>query len=593
MESGIAAINCGADAVYIGAPKYGARSAAGNSLKEIEKVINYAHRYWAKTYVTLNTLLYDNELAEAESLIKTLYDTGADAIIIQDLGILEMNLPPIPIIASTQTHNNTLDKIQFFENCGFNRVILARELSLEQIKEIKTNTNIELECFIHGALCVSYSGQCYFSYTTNGRSANRGECAQSCRMLYSLVDAEGKTIVKDKYLLSLKDLNLSSRLKDLINAGITSFKIEGRLKDINYVKNVTGFYRQKIDEILNGNPELSKSSSGKVKLFFTPDVDRSFNRGFTDYFVSGKNKSLASYNTPKSLGKLVGTVTNVFNDHYEIKTNDILNNGDGLCYFNEKNDLEGFSVNKVDRNKIYPNEMKNIPKATEIYRNNDHSFENLLSGKYAERKIGCTIYLYETDSAIMVKAHDDDNNEVEFEWTTEKTAANNPEAADYNLEKNIYKTGNTIFNIKKIDIKFEKPYFFSFGKINFMRRKLIDKLEKERIKNRPKETRIDAGNAKPSVGDSLDYRYNVTNKKAAEFYSHMGARNIEKGIELQNNFADKVIMTCKYCIKNELDICPLENNLRSEYKEPFYLVDRSRKYELIFDCGKCEMSIIY
>jgi len=293
LDCSIAAINCGADAVYIGAPKYGARIAVGNSIEDITALVNYAHKFRAKVYVTVNTILYEEELEEVQKLIHQLYEISVDAIIIQDMGILEMDLPPIPLFASTQAHNYSVDKIKFLEQTGIQRIILARELSLKQIKEIRNNTQVDLEFFIHGALCVCFSGQCYFSYVTTGRSANRGECSQPCRMLYSLEDAEGNTILRDKYLLSLKDLNLSAHLRELIDAGITSFKIEGRLKDISYVRNVTAFYRQKLDEIIASDNSLSKSSCGKVYSGFTPDINKTFNRGYTDYFISGRKKEIA------------------------------------------------------------------------------------------------------------------------------------------------------------------------------------------------------------------------------------------------------------------------------------------------------------
>lgn len=590
-ESGIAAINCGADAVYIGAPKFGARAAAGNSIKDIERLINYAHKYWAKVYITVNTLLYDNELTEAEKLIKQVYDIGADAVIIQDFGIMGMNLPPIPLFASTQTHNTNVEKVNFLEQSGFSRVILARELSLEQIKEIKQHSNIDLEFFIHGALCVCYSGQCYFSLATTGRSANRGECSQPCRMMYDLIDSEGTVIAKDKYLLSLKDLNLSAYLYELMDAGITSFKIEGRLKDINYVKNVTAYYRERIDTLLGNNLPFSKASSGKVKLFFTPDPEKTFNRGYTDYFVNGRNPSISSFNSPKSLGKELGRITALHKDCFEIKTAEKISNGDGLCFFNRAKELSGMSVNKIEGKKIYPNEMKDLKAGVTIYRNSDHQFEKSLAGKYAERKIDIDIYVSEENEQISISANDEDNNNIAFEWQVTKEPAQNADTAESNLRKQLTKSGDSIFSISNLYIRLNKPYFFPLSVINELRRNIFSRLEEERGKNRPKDKSISRENRINFPLSEMDYRGNVTNSKAQRFFTGVGVKSIEKGLELQRNLNNKIVMTCRYCIKNELGLCPFET--KTKYKEPFYLADKNKKYELIFDCKKCEMSVIF
>lgn len=591
FESGVAAINCGADAVYIGAQKYGARSAAGNSLKDIGMLIKYAHIYRVNVYVTINTLLYDNELDDVQRLITQLYDAGTDAVIIQDFAILQMDLPPIPLFASTQTNNTSPEKIKFLEQAGFSRVILARELSLEQIKEIKSKSNIDLEFFVHGALCVCYSGQCYFSFAKTGRSANRGECSQPCRMAYDLVDSNGRVIAKDKYLLSLKDLNLSLYLNDLIDAGITSFKIEGRLKDINYVKNVTAYYRQKLDNILEQKSGFSKTSSGKVKLFFTPDPERSFNRSFTDYFLNRKNPSISSFNSPKSLGKYIGEIISVHKDYFEINAADIIANGDGLCFFNDKDELTGINVNNADGKKIYPNEMPELMPKTKIFRNSDHEFEKALSAKYAERKISADIKITEINSKIFVLAVDEDNNRIKFEWNVEKQISHKPGKALENIRSQLLKTGDSFFSFSKPDIDLQESYFFPLSIINNLRRKIIFELEMERMKNHPRGERKSASKDLHLTYNKLDYRGNVTNIKALEFYGRAGVSEIEPGMELQNNFTGRVLMTCKYCIKNELGICSVKPAAKTDYKEPLYLIDKNKKYRLHFDCKKCEMSI--
>jgi len=592
-QSGIAAINCGADAVYIGAPKFGARSSAGNSLADIDNLIKYAHKFRAKVYVTVNTLIYDNEIEEVKSLICSLYNIGADAVIIQDLGILKMDTPPIPLFASTQTHNTTPEKVKFLESAGFSRVILARELSLEQIREIKNSTNIDLEFFIHGALCVSYSGQCYFSFADNGRSANRGECSQSCRMLYDLVDSNNNVIIKDKYLLSLKDLNLSQYISGLIEAGIASFKIEGRLKDVNYVKNVTAFYRQRLDDIIEGSPYYSRASSGRVKLFFTPDPEKSFNRGFTNYFIDEENDSLSSFSTPKSLGKEIGTITAVREDYYDIRTKENLVNGDGLCFFNSKKELTGIQVNKVEGNKVYPNEMKEAAPGTLIYRNNDQAFENRLSAKYAERKIGASINLSEIEGILIASILDEDNVNVSYNWQIEKTPAAKPDKAVDAIRTQLSKSGNAIFDVQQIEIVLPTPYFFPLSEINSLRRTLFSLLEEEREKTRTVETRNPAADAITFPLSTLDYRGNVTNRLSEKYLNEIGTAVTEKGAELQKDFTGKVLMTCKYCIKHELNICPIKQNPQEKYQEPLFIVDKNRKYRLSFDCAKCEMSVLY
>lgn len=592
FESGKAAINCGADAVYIGASRFGARAAAGNSVRDIALLAGYAHKFRAKVYVTINTLLYDNELENARLLIHELYNAGADAIIVQDFSILTMDIPPIPLFASTQTNNTTAEKVKFLESAGFSRVILARELSLGMIKEIRKNTSIDLEFFVHGALCVCYSGQCYFSFAATGRSANRGECSQSCRMLYDLVDSKGKVIVKDKYLLSLKDLNLSLYLNDLIDAGITSFKIEGRLKDINYVKNATAYYRGRIDDLLKDRRGLSKASSGKVKLFFTPDLEKSFNRGYTDYFINDTNSSLSSFDTPKSIGKKIGTVLRSGKDFIEIESVEKLSNGDGICYF-DKGVLNGFLVNRTEGKKVFPNEPRQIKKGTELYRNNDHAFEMQLAGKYAERKIEASIALSERAGKIFVAAEDEDGCRIEFEWNGEKQPAEKPDKAVAAIVSQLSKSGESIFEITNVSVNLAAPYFFPLSILNELRRTVVVKLEAERERTRPKETRRLPADKIILDKCSFDYRGNITNRKAEEFFGGAGAAEIEKGLELQHDFTGKVLMTCKYCIKNELDICPLEKGINGGYSEPLYLVDKNNKYRLHFDCAKCEMSVLY
>ena len=374
LSCGIAAIEHGADAVYIGAPLFSARAAAANSFEDIGTLINFAHQFYARVYIALNTVLGDDELDEAVKMIHHFHQLGADAIIIQDLGLLECDLPPIPLHASTQANNRTAEKVHFLENVGFQQVVLARELSLVEIERISQQTSVALECFVHGALCVSYSGQCYISEVMAGRSANRGKCAQFCRHKFTLKDAAGKIIEKDKHLLSLKDLNLSQQLRSLITAGIRSFKIEGRLKDSNYVKNITALYRQQLDVIIDEDESLKRASSGRCNFSFLPDAEKSFHRGQTRYFLEDKRNRPASIDTPKSIGKKVGRVGGIGRDYVDIVSDQSFHNGDGLCYFDQQNNLVGFSINWVEGKRIYPQKKVNPVKGTTIYRNHDVKF---------------------------------------------------------------------------------------------------------------------------------------------------------------------------------------------------------------------------
>ena len=595
LVGGVAAINCGADAVYIGAPKFGARATAGNTLPDIQKLVHYAHQYWAKVYVTVNTILYDNEMDEVQKLITILYEAGADAIIIQDMALLEMELPPIPLFASTQTDNYSLDKIKFLEQSGLQRIILARELSHEQIKEIKLNTNVDLEFFIHGALCVCYSGQCYFSFATTGRSANRGECSQACRMLYSLEDSNGKIIQDEAFLLSLKDLNLSAHLRSLGDAGITSFKIEGRLKDVHYVKNITVYYRQKLDEIFLNDPSFKKASSGKIIYSFIPDPEKTFNRGYTEYFLPGEGNDLASFSTPKSIGKFIGEVKKVEKDFFEIETEEILVNGDGICFFDEQNVLTGMNINRIDKKRIFTKELSGLFPGTKIYRNHDHQFIKELSKDETKRKISCTINIRVDGDQLTVSAFDEDKNEVSFNSVIELIEAENPQKAASIMVNQFKKSGDSIFSVEEVVLSSEKPIFLPVSKWNELRRTILQLLLEERLKNYPKQKSERIDNKTNFPTKKLTYKGNVVNEKARAFYKKHGVEVIENGFEKLDDFDDKQIMTTKYCIKGELHLCPFKDeNLQTlAMKEPLFLNDGKHKYRLHFNCQKCEMEIYY
>ena len=483
-ETGVAAINHGADAIYIGANQFGAREDAGNTLEDIEKLIKYAHPFNVKVYVTVNTIIYDNEIDHVKTLIDNLYKIGVDAIIIQDMAILEMEIPPIPIFASTQTHNDSVEKVKFLESMGFNRVILARELELNEIKEIKNQTNIELEYFVHGALCVSYSGQCYFSQAITGRSANRGACAQPCRSTYDLVDSSGKVLIKNKHLLSLKDLNLSNQLVDLIESGITSFKIEGRLKDISYVKNVTSNYHQLLNKIVENNQNLKRASSGRCLTTFTPDPERSFNRGFTTHFISGRQLEQSSMDTQKSVGKRIGIVSAFGNGWFSIKSKEVLVNGDGICFINPKGVLTGLRVNRVEGVKIFPfGEMTDLKVGTEICRNHDHEFSNALKSSNKNRWLECTVKVEQTHSELIFSATDEDDNFIQISVFEMFDNAMNSEKAIENIINQLSKSGDTIFKILRVDILMENPVFIPTSTINQIRRNLLEGLMNKRLES--------------------------------------------------------------------------------------------------------------
>lgn len=592
LETGIAAINYGADAVYIGAPKFGARAAVGNTLEDIGKLIKYAHQYWAKVFITMNTILYDNELKEAEAQIHELYKLGADALIVQDMGILEMDLPPIELHASTQTHNYDLERIQFLEKAGFKRIILARELSLEQIKEIKANTTVDLEYFVNGALCVCLSGQCYFSHAISGRSANRGECSQACRMKYDLEDADGNVLAKDKHLLSLKDLNLSNELSDIVNAGICSLKIEGRLKDISYIKNITSHYSEKLDATINKNKELVRASSGHTKVNFKPDPERTFNRGFTPYFFKERVPEIANFFSPKSLGKEIGKIIAVRKDHFLIKSKLPLHNGDGLCFFNKSKLLKGIQVNGVKGDKIYPNDMSMICDGATLYRNNDHEFAKELKQDKSVRKISIDILFEQIGEQLFLHVTDENGISASNSLNETSELAKNAEMAQTNIKKQLSKLGDSIYELASIELNLENTPFIQAKLLNELRRKTLDDLTLVRVELAEKEETRPLISHPKYYDDKITYMGNVSNCKAEDFYKKCGVKDIEKAFELQKNFDGKTIMVTKHCLRYEFGKCPKLVKNMNEKPDPLYLVDNNRKYKLEFNCQRCEMKIV-
>jgi putative protease len=594
LETGIAAINFGADAVYIGAPKFGARATAANSIDDIEKLIIQAHKYHVKVYAAVNTILYDNELEEAEKLITDLYNRGIDAIIIQDLGILEMPLPPVPLHASTQADNFDIERIKFLDKTGFSRIILSRELSLPQIKEIRNSTSCELEVFIHGALCVSLSGRCYMSASMGGRSANRGECAQPCRKSYILADEAGEIVSGHKYPLSLKDLNQTANLNNIINAGVDSLKIEGRLKDINYVKNITAHYRIAIDNILEGKTDYTKASSGKVYFDFTPDPFKTFNRGYTDYFLKYKSESAAesicSYDTPKSLGKIAGRVSETGTNWFRITGEEKINNGDGLAFFDKTMNLTGIKVNRV-ADKIYPLSMNGIYNDAVVYRNSDAAFEKSLSLSKTERKIDVSMILTETDKGFKLTLTDEDGYSYTSEIDASKDISRSDKINYESIKKQLTKLGGTIFTASDINIILSENFFIPVSTLNKLRRNAAEKLLETRTANYEvihseiKKTQTVYPYKK------IDFRHNVSNQLAEKFYTRHGVESVEKSFETSSVRIDGPLMTTKLCLKHENNLCSNQPGNNKKYMGPFYLIDSNVKYRVEFDCKNCMMLI--
>lgn len=589
FECGIEAIKHGADAVYIGAPQFSARSAAGNTIDDIKSLAEYAHLFGAKIYVALNTILGDKELEDARKLIWQLYnDAHIDALIIQDMGITMLDLPPIPLHASTQVDNRSIDKIKFLEQAGFTQVVLARELTSLQINEIAAQTNVTLEAFIHGALCVSYSGQCYLSHAISGRSANRGECAQYCRLPYSLMDSEGTVISTDKHLLSMKDLNLSADLENLIDAGVSSLKIEGRLKDVSYVKNTVAHYRSKLDEIINRRPEYLRASSGHSTYTFTPDINKSFNRGYTDYFLNGRKTNIWSVDSPKSIGEPVGKVTEVTTRFFKLNSNLTLANGDGLCFFNTKKELEGFQVNNVDGDKIFPSRLPQIKRGTFIYRNHDHEFEKLLQRNSAERKIDISINLKEIPFGFSLEAIDEDDTQVVLNFEYKKETAKKDQTE--NIRNNLSKTGTTIFNVQSVNLELSQSYFIPSSVISDWKRQLTDRLIAMRVINYRQPIVKHKQTFHPFPVGKITYLGNVMNESSKQFYTQHKAQVVE--IAFERNPQESVpLMFTRHCIKFALGWCVKENKVKHKYKEPFYLLYNNTRLRLDFDCKLCEMRV--
>jgi putative protease len=594
LVQGMAAINAGADAVYIGAPQFGARSNATNSIEDIEALVEYAHLFKVQVFVVVNTILYDHELEDCKKLIHELYAIGVDALIVQDMAVLEMDLPPIVIHASTQANNRDPKHVKFLADAGMKRVVLARELNLDQIKDIHQATDVELEFFVSGALCVSFSGNCYMSIANGERSANRGSCAQNCRLPYNLVDGTGKTLISNSHLLSIKDLDLSDQLPNLIEAGVTSFKIEGRLKDMVYVKNNTSYLRKKLDAFLENNDSYQKASSGRTFFNFDPEMDRSFNRGYTDYFVNKRTEKIGSWESPKSQGQYIGKLIETKANGYIIENYEKLNNGDGLYFINENNEPDGMQINIIINDIVVPNTFKNIAPGTVIYRNSDAEFIRLVErDDSAIRKIGVNFTFTETNDGFMLVAIDEDGHQSISSFETVKELAKNEESTIPNIKKNLAKAGGTPFIIDNIDVEFSQNWFLPISKINEARRVVLEQLIDIRIKEYHREEFQIQKTDHPYPVSQLDFTYNVSNHMARTFYKRHGVTEMEKAFELQWDPGKSRVMVTKYCVKYELGKCARfqRDTMGEKVVEPLTLTHGDNAYKLKFNCKPCEMEI--
>ena len=592
LECGMAAIDHGADAVYIGAPRFGARASAGNSVDDIRKLADYAHIFHARVYVTVNTILRDDELADTERMIWQLYEAGVDALIVQDMAVMRMNLPPIALHASTQMDNRTVEKVKFLADVGFTQIVLARELSLDEISRVHQSVpDTPLEVFVHGALCVSYSGQCYVSEACYGRSANRGECAQFCRLAFNMEDAEGRVIARNKHLLSLKDLNQSDRLEQVLDAGASSLKIEGRLKDVTYVKNVVAFYRAQLDKIIKRRKEYRRSSSGKVTLGFIPQLDKSFNRGFTHYFLEGRNPDIYSFDTPKSLGEEMGVVKEMRENNFTVAGFKSFNNGDGLCYMDESGRLHGFRVNRVEGNRLFPQEMPpQLISRTRIYRNFDQKFEQMLSRKSAERKIGVKALLGETPFGFLLTLEDEDGISVSVSCEYKREQARSSQVK--NLHTQLGKLGNTPFELTSLEIEWTDNWFVPSSVLAEWRRRVVELLlSARRINLRRLPVGVKTGTP-PFPTTKLSYMGNVMNREARAFYQAYGVTDIQPAFEMVKPEGEQVVMTCRHCLRYSMGWCPVHHRKSSPFREPYYIVSADgRRFRLEFDCKHCQMKV--
>ncbi|WP_153147319.1 U32 family peptidase [Dechloromonas sp. H13] len=595
-DFGIEAIKHGADAVYIGGPAFGARYGAGNDVAEIRRLCAFAHRYRAKVFVALNTILRDDELEESRQLAWQLYDAGADALIVQDMGLLELELPPIQLHASTQTDIRNAAKAKFLEDAGFSQIVLARECSLKEILNIASQTTVALEYFVHGALCVAYSGQCYISHAHTGRSANRGECSQACRLPYTLVDDKGKTITENQHLLSMKDNNQSENLLALIETGVSSFKIEGRLKDLSYVKNITAHYRTLLDEIIAAHPQYARASSGRSTFTFAPQPDKTFNRGYTDYFANDRQDDIGAFDSPAFVGELIGEVAEIGDGWLVVDTDQTFHNGDGVCFHDAHGEVAGMRINRVEGNRLFPAEMpEDLTEGATLFRNRDQEFERALEKESAARRVAVKPLFAETAAGFRLTLTDEDGVTVAVDLP--KTAnigheiAQNPETALAKLRENLGKFGNTMFQAEPVELQLSQPWFLPVGAINALRREAAAALEAARVASHPHPPRAaPAENPVPYPQEELTYLGNVFNAKARAFYEKHGVKLIEDAYEAGNEKGMVSLMITRHCLRYSFNLCPKE--VKHLKPDPMTLINGSERLILKFDCKACEMHVV-
>ncbi len=604
-DIGIEAVRHGADAVYIGGPSFGARANAGNAVADIARLADFAHVYHARVYATLNTILRDDELEAARRLAWQLYDAGVDALIVQDMGLLELDMPPMALHASTQTDIRTPEKARFLQDVGFSQLVLARELTLAQIAAIRAATTVPLEFFVHGALCVAYSGQCYISHAHTGRSANRGDCSQACRLPYRVTDLQGRVLVHDKHVLSLKDNDQSANLEALVDAGVRSFKIEGRYKDLGYVKNVTAHYRLLVDALLARRPELARASSGSCRFGFTPDPELNFNRGATDYFVRGRQQDIGAFDSPKNPGRPIGWVARVGPDHLDIDSEATLHNGDGLCYFDLRRNLVGLAINRAEalgagRWRVWPKdalaELKHLRVGSEINRNRDMAWLRALERPSAERRIRVDMVLDDDQGGLRLRLRDEDGVFAEACAALDWQAPHDAERAAAALRDSLAKLGDTPFAAGDIELALSRPWFAPAGAVNRLRRAAVAALLDARRAAWRREPRAPARAARHPE-DSLSYLGNVFNSRARDFYARHGVHLIAAAYESHEETGDVSLMITRHCVRYSLSLCPKQTRgvigVHGTIKaEPLRLINGDEELTLRFDCKACEMHVV-
>ncbi len=613
-DIGIEAVNHGADAIYIGGPSFGARTSADNRVQDIARVVKHAHRFGSRVYVTMNTILRDDELEGARKLAWQLYDAGADALIIQDMGLLEIDLPPIQLHASTQTDIRTPEKARFLQDAGLSKLVLARELTLRQIAAIRDVLDAErcqIEFFIHGALCVAYSGQCYVSHAHTGRSANRGDCSQACRLPYEVKDSQARIVAHDKHVLSMKDNNQSDNLRELIDAGARSFKIEGRYKDMGYVKNITAHYRVLFDQILEERAELARASSGRCTFGFTPDPDQNFNREFTDYFVQGRQEDIGAFDTPKNPGRPIGWVTQVGPHFVELETDDpatVVHNGDGLCYLDLHKELVGLQINRAEpagrpgRWRVFPKDaiegLRHLKRGTVVNRNRDMDWVRALEKKSADRRIGVWMRLDETAEGLTLTVTDENGHCAAATLPGALEPAKDAALAEARLREGLARLGETVFAPIEVSLQLSQPWFVPASLINPLRRDAIAALEAARAsawQRLPRATPVEPPVSYPE--DTLTYLANVFNHKARDFYARHGVKVIASAYESHEEEGEVSLMITKHCVRFSLSLCPkqakgvtgVQGTIRAE---PMSITHGNEKLTLRFDCKPCEMHVV-